>query len=219
MDGPHSDYDVKFIYVRPLNWYLGIEDSKRDLIDCNDEFDMNGWDLRKALQLLKESNCGILEWLNTELVYRCDLDFVKRAKDLAANEHCRKSLLLAYWGKAGKHYREYINIATANGEVLLKKYLFVIQAILSAKWIITKSPSGIDLPPQLFYTLLHSLSDSKEEVPIAIYEYAMKFMNEKRAGTLKSGSRVVALGANSTVSVTPPKWIAFSNPSVGRCEF
>lgn len=27
-----SDYDVRFVYVRPLSWYLGISD-KRDVIE------------------------------------------------------------------------------------------------------------------------------------------------------------------------------------------
>lgn len=43
-----SDYDVRFIYIRPVEWYLSIFD-KRDVIErpINDSLDMSGWDLKK----------------------------------------------------------------------------------------------------------------------------------------------------------------------------
>ena len=43
-----SDYDVRFIYIRPVEWYLSIFD-KRDVIErpINDRLDMSGWDLKK----------------------------------------------------------------------------------------------------------------------------------------------------------------------------
>jgi len=58
-----SDYDVRFIYIRPLNWYLSILD-KRDVIELpiNDVLDISGWDIRKALKLFKKSNPPMLEW-------------------------------------------------------------------------------------------------------------------------------------------------------------
>ncbi len=49
---PDSDYDVRFIYVRPLRNYLSIRD-RRDVIEVpvNEILDISGWDIRKALQL------------------------------------------------------------------------------------------------------------------------------------------------------------------------
>lgn len=45
---PDSDYDVRFIYVRPETEYLRLE-AVRDVIELpvNDELDINGWDLQK----------------------------------------------------------------------------------------------------------------------------------------------------------------------------
>lgn len=195
LDAPSSDYDVKFIYVRRLEWYISIEDNKRDLIDDNSDFDMNGWDLRKALQLLRETNCGVLEWLHSQLIYKADPLFLAKAKALAASAHCRRSLLLAYWGKAGKHYREYIDVPSNNGTVILKKYLFVIQALLSALWINSFSLDSQDLPPADFSTLLHSFQGTVYALPTNIHDIAFKFMTEKRAGTLKTGPRLGFLGS------------------------
>lgn len=142
LSSPSSDYDIKFIYVRPLSWYLSIDEKMRDLIDdaSEKEYDMNGWDIRKALQLLRESNCSILEWINSNFCYLKNQEFVDSLRSLASKYHCRKSLIMAYWSKASKHYKDYINIE--NNEVILKKYLFVVQGITSAFWIIAHSPNG-----------------------------------------------------------------------------
>lgn len=50
---PDSDYDVRFIYVRPKENYLRL-DRMRDVIEVpiNDVLDINGWDVDKALRLL-----------------------------------------------------------------------------------------------------------------------------------------------------------------------
>ena len=57
-----SDYDVRFIYCHPRDGYLTIGEP-RDVIELpiNDLLDINGWDLRKALQLMRKSNPTLLE--------------------------------------------------------------------------------------------------------------------------------------------------------------
>lgn len=41
---PDSDYDVRFIYVHSLQWYLQVS-AQRDVIEIpiSDELDINGW--------------------------------------------------------------------------------------------------------------------------------------------------------------------------------
>jgi len=75
---PDSDYDVRFIYVRPRDWYLSIDlERRRDVIERPIEgvLDINGWDLRKALQLMRKSNPPLFEWLHSPLVYRAQAEF------------------------------------------------------------------------------------------------------------------------------------------------
>ena len=52
-----SDYDVRFLYVHRRDWYLSVED-RRDVIEepIADDLDVSGWELRKALRLLRNSN-------------------------------------------------------------------------------------------------------------------------------------------------------------------
>lgn len=49
---PDSDYDVRFVYVRPKEDYIRL-DEPRDVIEwqLDEVLDINGWDLRKALKL------------------------------------------------------------------------------------------------------------------------------------------------------------------------
>lgn len=51
-ESPDSDFDVRFIYVRPRDYYLKLEQT-RDVLEfpINDLLDVNGWDLQKALRL------------------------------------------------------------------------------------------------------------------------------------------------------------------------
>ena len=51
---PNSDYDVRFIYAHPREWYLSLDlEQRRDVIECEivDDIDLSGWDIRKALKL------------------------------------------------------------------------------------------------------------------------------------------------------------------------
>ncbi len=67
---PDSDWDVRFIYVHPVEWYLKVEPG-RDVIEemDNDGFDASGWELRKALQLFRKTNPSLLEWLRSPIKY------------------------------------------------------------------------------------------------------------------------------------------------------
>ena len=81
----NSDYDVRFLYVRERDWYLSIDvETKRDVIECpiNDELDVSGWDLRKALSLLRKSNPPLLEWLSSPIIYMIDEEITERFKAL-----------------------------------------------------------------------------------------------------------------------------------------
>lgn len=72
-----SDYDVRFLYVPRLSWYLQVS-VQRDVIEVpiSGDLDINGWELRKALGLLKKGNATLIEWLDSPIVYRADADFL-----------------------------------------------------------------------------------------------------------------------------------------------
>ena len=65
----NSDYDVRFIFVRPVEDYLRVEELP-DYIDAelNELYDINGWDLKKFCKQLFKSNPVIFGWANSPIV-------------------------------------------------------------------------------------------------------------------------------------------------------
>ena len=61
---PDSDYDCRFIFVRPAEVYLGLWPA-RDVINTplDAVFDVNGWDLAKAVRLVARGNATAIEWV------------------------------------------------------------------------------------------------------------------------------------------------------------
>ena len=153
---PDSDYDVRFIYVRPLEFYLKLERT-RDVIErpINDLLDVNGWDLQKTLRLLHGSNPSVFEWFKSPIVYR-ETEFSGEFISIMEKYFLAKSGLYHYLHMAEGNYREYLK----GDMVRVKKYFYVLRPLLAAKWILrTNTP-----PPMLFDELVESdLPDELQE--------------------------------------------------------
>lgn len=146
-----SDYDVRFIYVRPKEYYLRL-DQTRDVIEwqLDDTLDINGWDIQKALTLLHRSNPTLFEWNASPIVYKTteawqgvsavfDRYFIPRAG------------LHHYLNTAKSNYREHLRADT----VRLKKYFYVLRPLLACKWILATG----ERPPMAFRTLMEAYLD------------------------------------------------------------
>ena len=61
---PDSDYDARYLYIRPLESYLKLF-PERDVIEgpIDEVKDFVGWDLQKALKLLMKGNAPLNEQL------------------------------------------------------------------------------------------------------------------------------------------------------------
>ncbi len=133
-----SDYDVRFIYVHPQEWYLSIDlEDKRDVIErpINDELDISGWDLRKALQLLKKSNPPLLEWLSSPIIYRETAGIADKLRDAVDEFYSPISSFHHYLHMAQNNYREFLK----GDMVWVKKYFYVMRPLLAIRWIETDS--------------------------------------------------------------------------------
>lgn len=145
---PDSDYDVRFIYVRNKESYLRLE-GIRDVIEwrLDETLDINGWDLKKALQLLHKSIPTVFEWCASTIVYLEQKEFSDLKKLLPQYFSVNKSLF-HYWHMAETNYREYLK----GPEVRVKKYFYVLRPLLAAKWILDKKTA----PPMLFDDLVEA---------------------------------------------------------------
>ena len=143
---PDSDYDVRFIYVRKETDYLKLE-KFRDVIEwkLDDVLDINGWDIRKTLQLLQNSNPTVFEWCASPIVYMETEEFAW-LKEILPMYFSEKKSLYHYWHTAESTYRGHL---TGN-EVKVKKYFYALRPLLAAKWILDKKTA----PPMLFEELM-----------------------------------------------------------------
>ena len=131
-----SDYDIRFIYKRPLSWYISIQQNQRDVIEIQDEnhnLDFVGWDIKKALYLLYKSNPNFLEWLQSPIVYYHDPSFTKRLNELADHYYDPKTCFYHHLSLVRKHLSRYFLDNTP--EVSGKKYLYVFRSLFACNWI------------------------------------------------------------------------------------
>lgn len=130
---PDSDFDVRFIYAHQPDWYLSIE-TRRDVIELpiEGDLDINGWDIRKALQLLCKPNPVLLEWLASPIVYRQTPWMVARLNALADAAWHRPAALHHYMRLAQGSLAGFIE---GRETVILKKYFYALRPALALVWL------------------------------------------------------------------------------------
>src|ERR1041385_8935464 len=128
----NSDWDVRFIYLHPRDWYLSIDETSSTIekILPND-IDLSGWELRKALKLFRKSNPPLLEWLRSPIVYLQQSSTADTLRQLMTEYFNAKSCLHHYLHMAQGNFKEYLQ----RHMVRVKKYLYVLRPILACQWI------------------------------------------------------------------------------------
>lgn len=130
-----SDYDVRFIYVHRRDWYLQIDaERQRDVIELPIDYllDINGWDLKKALNLFAKSNPVLLEWLSSPIIYRQNDTFVSAMQSVIPLYFSPQKTFYHYLHMAKGNYHEYLR----GEQVRFKKYLYVLRPLLAIEWIL-----------------------------------------------------------------------------------
>ena len=169
---PDSDYDVRFIYLRRPEEYLRL-DEKRDVIEwkLDKVMDINGWDVKKALQLAYKTNPTLFEWNNSPVVYRTSRIW-KTAKEKINEHFMPQPAMHHYYSMAVNNYYTHEKGKT----ILLKRYFYAIRPLLAAKWILKKQT-----PPPVLFTAL--LQEEKAFVPYGTIEGLL----ERKQYTLEQG--------------------------------
>jgi len=140
-----SDYDVRFIYLQPIENYLAVR-PRRDVIErpIDATLDVNGWDLRKAMQLMLRSNAVLLEWLCSPVRYLNVTEVTAPFAALARETADLTALCYHYDRQARRSFDE---ILSATEGVRLKTYFYALRPALALRWIRSKhEPPPMDLP-------------------------------------------------------------------------
>lgn len=143
---PDSDFDIRFIYKHPTEYYLSLWE-KPDVIEfmTDEDLDGSGWDIAKALKLLAKSNAPLLEWLYSPVVYKQDDAFLKQMQSLAQDCFSPIATLHHYLGTT----KNFMEVCQAE-EVKLKSYFYALRTALAGKWIIENN----SFPPVAFDEVL-----------------------------------------------------------------
>jgi len=150
---PDSDYDVRILFVRPIDSYLTVTNPKEDFDYFleGDLLDINGWDVRKAFRLIRKSNATPFEWAQSPIVYLERDDFSKKVLALSRKYFRPYHSVNHYRGIAKNSYKVDPKART----IKLKKLFYVLRPLLAAKWILDKKM----VPPMDLPTLIPEISD------------------------------------------------------------
>ncbi len=181
---PDSDYDVRFVYRHPRDWYLSLVD-RRDVIEIPidaEDHDISGWDVRKALQLLLRSNPPLYEWLVSPIVYRQDGDTMAALRWLAEQGYANRAMGWHYLRMADRTYRTHFG---SRSEANLKKYFYVVRPVCALRWLVERNA----LPPMNLAALLDGIT-----MPVDVRRAVDRLLLQKtRTSELGKGPRVRVL--------------------------
>lgn len=181
-----SDYDVRFLYLHPRDWYLSINlERKRDVIErpIDGDLDLSGWDLRKALGLMRKSNPPLLEWLRSPIVYRASHGLAAALRDRVPHCYSPRASAYHYLHMARGNYESYLQ----EERVQPKRYFYVLRPLMAVEWI--QQDRGP--VPMAFEALVEAVVDNA-----ALRQAIDALLARKRAGEeLDEGPRLPAIHA------------------------
>lgn len=184
---PDSDYDIRFLYVRPALDYLALR-PPRDVIErpIVGEIDIGGWDIGKALRLMARGNAIVGEWMTSPIVYAEQPGFREAFAPLVQAWRGAFGDVGHYYGLARRQWGSFIE---GRDTVKLKKYFYVLRPAITLDWLRRRpgEPAPMNLP-----ALVEGL-----ELPPAVADALKALREAKQAATegLGMGPRVPVLDA------------------------
>jgi predicted nucleotidyltransferase len=167
---PDSDYDCRFIFVRRPSDYLAIW-RKKDVIETplDETFDVNGWDLAKALGLLVKGNAVVIEWLLSPFSYRTNVDFSGALLDLAREVAPRDRIIHHYLHFGERQRRTYFG---NEKKVRRKRIFYALRPAAAIRWL--RLNPGTAIAPMDFRVLMDEC-----EPPAAVSRIVKDLLFEK----------------------------------------
>lgn len=122
---------MRFVYLRPLASYLSLTPG-RDVIErpIDDLLDMNGWDLKKALNLLLKPNAVTIEWLQSPIRYVWNEYECAKLLGLASRLMLHLAHGFYYFNLARNQWKRHVE---NDGAIKLKKHFDIMRRALALR--------------------------------------------------------------------------------------
>lgn len=134
---PDSDFDIRFIYKHPLDWYLSLKEKKDsfELMLEDGNLDVSGWDIKKGLTLLSKGNAALIERFTSPIIYFEKSSFKADFTELIQKNYNRMAVFHHHFSLARNFWDE-----QRNGQHMkLKALFYLIRSILSCKHALLSS--------------------------------------------------------------------------------
>ncbi|MBX9782862.1 MAG: nucleotidyltransferase domain-containing protein [Chitinophagaceae bacterium] len=155
---PDSDYDVRFIYKHPKDWYLNLGERKDTIEFIDGDLDITGWDLKKCLMLLKKPNAPLIERFQSPVEYFANDEFTEAFRQLIPEYYSPTAVFYHHHSLAIKFWADIKDAESFK----LKSFFYLIRSLLSCNWI----------------------AEDKSVLPMHI-EGLMKYTDNQRASRLR----------------------------------
>jgi len=172
---PDSDYDCRFVFVRPAIHHLSPW-PRRDVIETplEGDLDVNGWELGKAIRLLLKGNAVIIEWLRSPIVYRGEAWFRDAFLEFAGRFADRALIARHYLHLGERQRRVYFGDGKA---VPQKKIFYALRPAATLRWLRIHPEAA--LAPMHFQTLMAECDPPAEVSALAADLMARKAISRE----------------------------------------
>ena len=195
---PDSDYDVRGVFVKPLDWYLQLKSDVPDTIveELPGDIDVSLWDLRKALLQMAKSNASFLEWLGSRIIYR-DCGIIAALNELKAD--CVNPAHVAY--HYASMFRKAMEAQNEDGTIRIKKLCYALRASLCLRYAMAVEK----MPPTPFADVLAGTELEPDELA-AIRDVLAQKEHALESDTVTPDVRLTGLLADRYDSVAAHPW-------------
>ncbi len=129
---PDSDYDVRLIYLKPMDSHLSIRQEKDTLEAMDGDLDITGWEFKKVCSLLWKSNIPLLERLQSPIIYTQNKQWLVEMRLLSTSYFSPIASMHHYHSMSKKYVSSCLSEKT---RVKLKKYFYAIRTTIAGIWI------------------------------------------------------------------------------------
>jgi len=180
LNAADSDYDIHFVFYRPLKEYITLN-KMSDIITVGYDKDLNerkkegsfieisGFDIYKYSKLLLNSNLSAIEWVNSRIMYIENNNI--ELKTYINKNFNKMSVVRQYVASANSGYIGHIS----GKEISYKKYLHTMRQALNVEYVIKYNK----LPPNI---MTQTLEVMKNDIPPEVYQNIQELIRIKMQG-------------------------------------